>query len=682
MPRLRPVRPLATLLLLLAPALLAAPAAAQDASAGEAGYTVEFLGRTIDLRPWFEGFPYSGWNADFDAERVFYFHDTPEGRFLMTQPLRDEGRLDPAAGRRVHDVDWSARNFWGMEYDSVRGDMIVAGDERNDEVINLYRLDPDDGSMERLTDVPYVYGWDLSSDGQRIGYVARYGDAPPYRSCLRVLDLRTGEDREVVCERGAEHRLVWTSVNWSPDDGAVVLRVNREGDRNQGNLVRVDLAAAEPELEVLLPEGVTRRSLSTMEEWVDAHRFRYVSDESGYDNVYEHDLRTGASRAVTSVEEEASFRRLEVDGRELLLVTIDRPYENEMVVVDPADGHELGRRTFDANLGTIGFDDHDRLLLSRTSAASPFQADRVRIGLEDGRAVWRVEPWIRMPERLASAVERCDVERVQFPTFDVDPETGGRRMLHAFLMTPKEPREDPDERLAVITSFYGGGNSFDERAQIFCEAGIAWLSPAVRGSSGFGREFAALNDRDLGGDEIVDLFHAARFLEGKLGLEPWQIGVAGGSHGGYATMRALTFPPQTNGRGESYPFGFGISHAGFSSILTFHEATNIPDWINLEAGDPVTEREKLLDRSPLSHVDLLRAPLLLTHGANDSRVGVGESRQFAARARELGRPVTYVEFPGQGHGIKGLENQVRWYRAQLDFLEEVVRRGGRPSAEE
>ena len=59
-------------------------------------------------------------------------------------------------------------------------------------------------------------------------------------------------------------------------------------------------------------------------------------------------------------------------------------------------------------------------------------------------------------------------------------------------------------------------------------------------------------------------------------------GVAGGSHGGYATMRALTFPPETNGRGEGYDFGFGMSHAGFSSIVSFYDATNIPDWIILE----------------------------------------------------------------------------------------------------
>jgi len=191
----------------------------------------------------------------------------------------------------------------------------------------------------------------------------------------------------------------------------------------------------------------------------------------------------------------------------------------------------------------------------------------------------------------------------------------------------------------------------------------------------------ALNDRDLGGDEIIDLFYGARFLEQAFGFEPEQIGVAGGSHGGYATMRALTFPPETNGRNEAYALGFGLSHAGFSSIVTFYDATNIPDWIILEAGDPKTEADKLADRSPLTHAGRLESPLLLTHGSNDNRVGVTESRQFYEAAQALDRPVTYVEFEGQGHGIRGLENLVDYYGVQFDFLEGIVCERNAPGSE-
>ena len=48
---------------------------------------------------------------------------------------------------------------------------------------------------------------------------------------------------------------------------------------------------------------------------------------------------------------------------------------------------------------------------------------------------------------------------------------------------------------------------------------------------------------------------------------------------------------------------------------------------------------------------------------------MAESRKFVERARALGKPVTYVEFEGQGHGIQGFENQLRYYQTVLSFLE-------------
>ena len=645
---------------------------AQDA----ATYTVSLLGRTIDLQPYFQGFPYGGWNADSDAGRLLYFHTTPEGSFVIVQPLtvgRGSGMVSPEQGHRLHDIDWSTRNYWGTRYDSLSGDMILLSDEKNDEVINLSRMSLEDGSLERLTWVPYIYGWGFSKDNKTIGYIARYGTTEPYRNCLTLLDPASGLNREVLCEEGAEYRMVWTSVNFRPDGSGVVLKLNRNGHRKQGNLAYLDLTASEPKLEMLLPDGIERYALGSYEKgWLDSDRFYYVSDETGYANLYVYDLAARTARQVTTVEEQAWHTLLDIDGRNLILQTLDRPHENVMQVIDPETGKVLGQKTFDANIGVIGFDDKNHFIVSMASAASPFRADEMWITLERGKPVWTLEPKIRLPEGIARAIEQCSVERIEYPTFDVDPKSGAQRKLHAYLMTPKLARSNPAERLAVITSFYGGGNSYSTQQHIYCEAGISWLSPAVRGSSGFGKEFMALNDRDLGGDEIVDLFYGAKFLEKKLGLAPNQIGVSGGSHGGYATMRALTFPPATNGRNESYPLGFGLSHAGFSSIVTFYDATNIPDWIILEAGDPKTERDKLLDRSPLAHVDILQAPLLLTHGSNDNRVGVSESRQFNDKAVELGKPVTYVEFEGQGHGIKGLENLMEYYQVQFDFLRGVI----------
>ena len=70
--------------------------------------------------------------------------------------------------------------------------------------------------------------------------------------------------------------------------------------------------------------------------------------------------------------------------------------------------------------------------------------------------------------------------------------------------SPKHPLPEGKE-LLMIESFYGGDNRYNAEYQIFNAAGITVLSPSPRGSTGFGRDFAAMNDKDLGGNEILDI---------------------------------------------------------------------------------------------------------------------------------------------------------------------------------
>ncbi len=261
-------------------------------------YTTTFLGRTIDLEPYMQGFPYSRVMADYEADKLFYYHQTADGTFLMVQPLKQSGQVAPETGTWLTDIDWSIRNLWGAEYDSVSGDMITLGDERNDEVLNLFRLSLSDGIVTKLTDVPYVYGYGFSKDRGTIGYIARHGSTEPYRTCLVTFDMRTSLQHEVLCEEGSEHRMVWSAVNWRPGGSGIVLKVNKDGHRKLGTLAYLDLDSGEPMLDILLTEGIERFGLGSYEDgWLDNDRFYYSSDESGYNNLVR--LRPGKTCITT-----------------------------------------------------------------------------------------------------------------------------------------------------------------------------------------------------------------------------------------------------------------------------------------------------------------------------------------------------------------------------------------------
>lgn len=624
------------------------------------GRKAHFNGREIDLGPYVEGFPYSSFHPYYDAEKLFYMK-SGEITELLELPLT--GQPDLRNGKPISTIDFSTRNVWNISYNDADKHLYWTGDERNDEVINLTRLDPETGTVEKLTDVPYIFGWKWNEAKDKAAYIARLGDKANRLGEVRLLDLKTGEEQAIIQDK-ADMRFTWGAPSWQPEGKGVVVNALRDADRSYGNLMYIDF---EKGTSTLLTDPSKRRSFPyTYPEWLDENTFLYFSNESGYNNVYYYDLLDKKTGPITEFTQDVGeIELLTIEGEQYLFVVTSSFIQNELYLIDLETGKPILQKSVEFGVGIMDLKDN-KMMVSISSNAAMFRIDELTVTLD----TFAFQPLIDVPEDLKKRVYHAVPSRITFPTFDTDPATGEARQLHAYLYTPKNPLPK-DQQMVMIQSFYGGGNSFSTRTQILAEAGIHVLSPSPRGSRGFGQEFAALNDKDLGGDEIVDVIYAARYISEKLGIPPSRVGVYGGSHGGYATMRSLTFPPETNGRNESFDWGFGVSHAGFSDIIHFYENCNIPDWVTLEAGDPKTEADKLRDRSPLYHADKMKGKLLLTHGTNDNRVPIAGSRMMADSLKKYGKDVTLVEFEGQGHGIKGLDNTVRIYQVWFDFLETI-----------
>ena len=457
-------------------------------------------------------------------------------------------------------------------------------------------------------------------------------------------------------------------VSWQEYGQGVALSVLKDADRNQANIAYFDFHKRE--LKVLTDPAKPRKWPSPLELWVSPKEFVFISNEDGFNNAWKANIETANCLQLTHFKRDIGDAEiLGFDGRRWLVCIVDTPIDNTLYLINPHDGTIIDSSVVDVNLGILAHK-NNKMFVSATSATVKYRIDELHVDERKGRG-FKLNNKLAIPEELESRILHAEVEKIEYPTFDVDPATGETRMLHAFLYKPKNPLP-ADKAVVMIQSFYGGGNYWSTRNQILAEAGIYVLSPSPRGSSGFGREFAALNDKDLGGNEIIDVIYAGKWAQETLGVPPERIGVFGGSHGGYATMRLLTFPGEINGNTADFDWGFGISHAGFSDIIQFYEYCNIPDWVILEAGDPETEAAKLNDRSPVYHADKGRGKLLLTHGTNDSRVPIEGSRAMADSLEAYGKDVTLVEFEGQGHGIKGLANQVRLYKTWFAFLETVM----------
>jgi dipeptidyl aminopeptidase/acylaminoacyl peptidase len=650
-----------------------------EAPAAISPTAVQFLAREIELAPFLEGFPYTDFMPSLEHGRLYYI-EVGDRYVLRSLPLPHVGQpvvpLDLSKGEAVTEVDWSTRSLWHVRTHAPSNTLWLHADARNDEQMNLWRLDLGKPAAERMpeqiTKADYVYGFGFAEDDSKIAYLARSGQKAPYKTCLRLLDPANPKaeraDQEVLCDTPAL-QFTWGTPRFSPDGKHVYFAAQIEGDRKRVQIVEIDLDKERPVAKPITDVAVQRSSANLLEGWVDDEQLLFTADDAGFGDVYSWSRRTKKTKRLTQHKEDLLGAKLmRVESRWTVLFAHGTPAGSTLGSIDAKTGVVLGYAPL-AGKVTLG-DAHDdgRAIWMHEAPDRVFEASLMTfMRTPEEEFELRHDPLIRLPTELEDALVRCVPEAVKIRSFD-DLE------LHAFVLRPEEPLAEP---VAMIRSFYGGDNEWDPYDHILCAAGITVVSPAVRGSSGFGSAFEALNDRDLGGNEIVDLFRVAQWIERELAIPPARIGVYGRSHGGYATMRAMTFPPQTNSRNESYRFGFGLAEAGFCDIVAFHDATNIPDWVTLEAGDPSIPEDlsKLRDRSPLDHVDLLDAPLFLLHGSNDWRVPVEGSRAFADKAKAAGKPVTYLEVEGQGHAIEGQERIVEAWRARFAFIESALGAG-------
>lgn len=625
--------------------------------------TLNFEGRSIDIAPYFKDFPYSLFSVSKNGSKLMFFK-TGDHQTLQWTDINKGADLRNAAD--VVNYDFAKRNCWSPMYNETDSMVYWIGDEQNEEIINIYRTRPGSNNVEKLTDVPYIYAWNFNPEGTKIAYVSRMGQNENRLDELHVIDLKTMSD-SLICEDTPDFRYTWGSICWQPEGKGLMLLGLKDMDRTYTNVLYIDLATKNA---TVLTDSSKEGSLSgciVLDEWVNPDQAWFISDQDGYNNLYSFTLSTGKVEQVTQYKmnlDNACF--VNIDGKKYVFALQSNPIRTNMILIDPETKEVLFEQPSDLSL-TLGGVKGNEVTMVAGGTTTLFQVIRASVTLQNAK----LEVIMDTPKDLQDKLVHSTVERLEIPTFDIDSVTGKQRILHAYLFKPVNPLP-ADKSLLMVESFYGGENRYSSEYQILNQAGIYVLSASPRGSAGFGRDFAAMNDHDLGGNETIDMIYVSRYVADKLGIPASRVGVFGMSHGGYETMRLMTFPGEVNGHKASFPFGFGIETAGFCDIIWQHHHSNIPDWTALEAGDPATDSLKLVDRSPITYADKITGPLLLIHGDHDNRVDIGGSQFMADKLEELGKPYKFVKFPGLGHGIKGTQNNYKFYSECFDFIEKQV----------
>lgn len=555
---------------------------------------------------------------------------------------------------------------------------------------------PDGGGFAtQLTALPdrRVAGFEWSPDGRRIALMADRDGDEQYQLFL----IEVGDDGRAGWPRRLTHRddVQFFVSSWSPDGRIVFSAADREP-------TEVDPQIMDPEtgeVERLMTGGLNYPGhVSKDGRWLTIERFYSNTNQ----DILLLDLETGEAELVTPHEGHAMFRPLAwvPDGSGFNLLT-------------DADREFTGHAFFSLETRSWNYvraPEHDvegvhHGLNSSLVATVENEAGASRVGFFD-MATRELPAPPELPVGVIRSLDLHPTERralLTFATprepaniFELDVDTGvlqrrEQSMLGgvdpAILIEPEliaYPSFDRDipawlyrprggGPFPVVLSIHGGPEAQERPEdyytglyQYLLTRGVAVLAPNIRGSTGYGRTYQRLIQRDWGGGDLKDIDAAAKWLREQPWADPARLGIFGGSFGGFAVLSALARLPEH--------WAVGAEAVGPSNLMEFarsvppHWRTTMKDFV----GDPDEDAEMLLERSPITYVDGIRAPLLVYQGANDPRVVKAESDRMVEALRARGHDVKYVVDEKSGHGPADNESAVRWWGDFARYLEKQL----------
>ena len=623
------------------------------------------------------------WHPTRRAMLVAYRHGATTQLHLLDQPM---GTLEPLTDF----PDPVSR----ASFEPRRGDYLVySRDTGGNEASQLYRLDFANRQTTLLTDPSEKHelgSWNHAGTALLMGSTQldkTAGESGARRTSvttdLYVLDpLKPETRRKVVSLPGGG----WGEFRWARDDRALYGQEYRSA--NESVIWKVDVAsgARSQVLPQVLPTARSKNDAPRQIAYGNIHLTRdgkhlvYSSDEGGeFSQLVVMDLATGKHRVLSRAipwDVDAIVMRGEDDAdagararREFACAVINVAGRRELHVFDIASGKEVALPDLPpaaqsgsiARLRFAAAGNKDEIAFTVNSAQSP--GDIYSLDLDAGKG-GKVQQWTAAKVAGIDTKPFREARIIKWNSFD-GLEISGLINRPPSRFTGKRP---------VLINIHGGPEGqatigFLARNNYFInELGIAFIQPNVRGSSGYGKTYIALDNGMKREDSVKDIGALLDWVATQPDLDASRIMVTGGSYGGYMSLAVATT--------YSDRIAASIDVVGISNFTSFLQRTETyrRDLRRVEYGD---ERDPAMRAffekiSPLSKAANIKKPLFVVQGQNDPRVPYQEAEQIVAKARRNDIPVWYLLADNEGHGFARKPNADFQFYSQILFMQRFL----------
>ena len=582
---------------------------------------------------------------------------SPDGRFVLINSdatgVINTYALPVAGGEPVALTTSTTSAARAVSYFPRDGRVLFSQDGGGDELDHLF-VRAEDGTVTDVTpgeNLKAVFmGW--SGDGSTF-YVASNGRNPEAFDLI-AYDAATLQSRTIFENSGE----FFPSAVSNDGRWIVIDKMNTSAD---SDIYLVDLHGSGQPVLITGHEG--NISYTSYEFTPDSSALIYATDEHGeWNQAWRRDLASGQVQPLIQADWDVMFVTYSPSGR-YQVSALNADASTNLAILDTTTGQPVSLTGVpDGDLASVRFNaDESRIVfsvMSDTSPANIFTAD-----LSTGAAT-------RLTHALNPAIDEANLVEATIVRYEGE----GGVQIPAVLYRPRGASAANPVPAVVLVHGGPGGQTrrgYSAMVQHLVNHGYAVLGANNRGSSGYGKTFFHLDDKQHGEADLRDIVAGGQWLRDQDWVADDQVAVMGGSYGGYITAAALAFHPEA--------FEAGVNIFGVTNWVRTLES--IPAWWGAqrqslfdEMGDPATDAERHRRISPLFHAANIRRPMLVVQGANDPRVLQVESDELVAAVRANNVPVEYVLFPNEGHGFTRRDNRITAQEAYLTFLNRYVRK--------
>ncbi|MEO1032292.1 MAG: alpha/beta fold hydrolase [Bacteroidota bacterium] len=557
----------------------------------------------------------------------------------------------PSTGGEMTAITQSdSTSYFANSYFPKDDRMLLNADGNGDEINHLYVKELD-GTLKDITPVEGAkasfYGW--AKDDKHLYYGSNKRDP-------RFFDVYKMSIEDYSSEMLYQNNDGMNFTGMSEDENYFAL--SKTVNTNDSDLYIYNASTKET---IKVNDNLSANSAQDFSK--DNSKFYYTTDDgSEFSYLMSHDLESKEKKKVVEKSWDILGSGFTSKGT-YMVVYVNEDGKNAIEVTDTKTSKPLELPDFgDKSITSVSFSDDEqwmRMYVGGSNAPS----DLYTYNLET-KAQHRITNVLNEdinPKDLVTA------KVIRYKSFDGVE-------IPAIYYLPHQASED--NKVPAMVWVHGGPGgqtrqNFSSLIQYMVNQGYAVLAVNNRGSSGYGKTFFQMDDRNHGEKDLQDCVEGKNWLATQPKIDGDKIGIIGGSYGGYMTMAALTYTPEEFDVGVNL---FGVTNwmRTMKSIPPYWESFR--EALYKELGDPYSADSVRLKRiSPLFHTDKVIKPLIVLQGAQDPRVLQVESDEIVAGVRKNGVPVEYVLFEDEGHGFIKKENQIEAYGKIVKFLDKYLK---------